>query len=88
MEKPTKPKRKRAAKKPTRKTPNGNMKSDTVYKAQLESWVGKEKEKDLAHQKELTVYEKELKVYEAQANEIEKLKAYKPGFYVKKKKQG
>ena len=51
MEKPKKPSRKKAAKRPTATTPAGKRKSLTVQKAQFDRWVEKEKQKTVERMK-------------------------------------
>ena len=87
MKKPTKPTRAKASKRPTASTPSGKSKSVAVQTKQYEAWVKKEKAKDSAYEKELTVYNKELKEYEASKAALGKLKEYKPGDSVGKSKK-
>lgn len=86
MEKPVKPKRRKASKKPTRRTPAGKMKSLGTYRDQLKVWVAKETEKDMDHQKDLAVWDKEMEAYNKVEAEVKGLKDYKPGDNVKAKK--
>lgn len=96
-EKPKKPVRKKAGKKPSRlvKDQYGDpvldregrrrYKSLDTYEKQLVAYVEKEKAKDMEHQKAMQEYEKQMRGYEQKLARVQKLAEYTPGGNAKKK---